>query len=126
MQRKIAKRVLYNEIRKFKYFFHDYQNEMYAPEDFMLRVLTSLDSELFRPYDIICKRQANVDSLIMLAQGTADLFGYCKVRDIELKVHITKLPEQSWYGDFQILLEEQATFQLEAGKIEARRDLKSG
>ena len=24
MQRKIAKRVLYNEIRKFKYFFHDF------------------------------------------------------------------------------------------------------
>ena len=29
---------------------------------------------------------------------------------------IVKLPEQSWFGDFQILLNLESTFQLEAGK----------
>ena len=66
----------------------------------MLSVLTSLDSQLFRPNDVIFKKDEKVKSLILLAQGTADLYGFCKVRSTDLKIHLTTLPVQSWYGDF--------------------------
>ena len=48
MKTRLVKSVLFNDIKKFKYFFHDYKGEgMRAPGDFVLQVMTNLDSQLF-------------------------------------------------------------------------------
>lgn len=33
-----------------------------------------------------------------------------------MKVHVVTLPESSWYGDFQILLDLESSFTVEAGE----------
>ena len=44
IRNKLIKNVLYHDLKKFKYFFHDFTTRARAPDDFMIRVITNLDS----------------------------------------------------------------------------------
>ena len=47
-----------------------------------------------------------VKELIILKSGSCKLYGFVPTPEGDVhKVHVVKLPEQSWYGDFQILLQ---------------------
>ena len=67
---------------------------------------------------MIIKQDSHVDDLIVVAQGKLDLFGFYTHRGQNRKMLILHLPEQSWYGDFQIFLQRESVLQLEAGQPE--------
>jgi len=91
----------------------------------MLNLLGSLDCRLYKPGDNVCTRNEKIHRLILLAEGSCNLYGYCEVRGVEHKIALSHLPERSWYGDFQILLEVQSTFQLEAANYSSKRNKSS-
>ena len=86
-----------------------------APEGFMIKILTQLDALLYKPGDVIIRNNDEVDELVVIGKGSCDLFGYYKVKDAfneenDKKVLISRLPRQSWFGDFQIFLDIKSTF----------------
>ena len=56
-----------------------------------------------------------VPELIIAATGKLKLYGFYDSRGEKHKMHVVTLPTRSWYGDFQILLNIESTFQIEAG-----------
>ena len=84
----------------------------------MVSVLTHLDSHLYATGTVLIAERQKVEDLIVVASGKLNLFGFYDHRGEHKKMQIVKLPTCSWYGDFQILLNFESTFQLEAGKGE--------
>ena len=76
----------------------------------MTSVLTNLDSFMYEPGAVIVEENSKVTDLVVAASGKLNLYGFYTHRKNELKVLIVHLPEQSWYGDFQIMLNEESTF----------------
>ena len=55
--------------------------------------------------------------LIFIAQGTVKLYGFYENRDGDLqRMVIVRLKEGSWYGDFQVLMDCESSFEVEAHK----------
>lgn len=58
-----------------------------------------------------------VSDLVLIATGCCNLYGMYDVDEETVeKILIVTLPKQSWYGDFQIILDLDMSLQLEAGK----------
>ena len=86
-----------------------------APENFIVSVLTQLDSVLYEPGEVIVGYKNQVHDLFFIAQGVASLNGYFDNSEGETKkMCIVRLREGSWYGEFQILLGVESNFELEA------------
>ena len=100
----------------FKFFFEDVIGKYKTTDEVMYAILTNLDSALYQPGEAIIKHMAKVDELILIQQGHCHLYGYSKDKSsgMEQKVNFINLPRYSWYGDFQILLNLNSTFQMEA------------
>ena len=61
LKKRLVNSVLYHDIKKFKYFFHDFVGEgMSAPGDFILQVMTNLDSQLYAIGSVIVEFDAKV------------------------------------------------------------------
>ena len=113
LRNKLVQVVLYHYIRKFKFFFQDYINQIRAPQDFMVRMMTSLDSQLYKPGALILESDQKVDNLILIAQGKCFLNGFIRsgpTGTSDTVVTLVKLIEGSWYGDFNILLDVEMKF----------------
>ena len=84
-----------------------------APQGFVTKVMTQLDALLYKPGSTIVKRDEEIDELVLISKGRCDLMGFFTDRKGRDKtVLITRLPQGSWYGDFQILLDVHSTFSL--------------
>ena len=71
------------------------------PEDFVLQLLTNLDSQLYSPGQVILQREEKVESLMLIQAGKCDLSGFIESRsEGTMKVLIVRLLESSWYGDY--------------------------
>ena len=120
-QEKIVKVVLVNELEVFSYFFEDFVGVRRVPRIFMKNVLTNLTSSVFKQGDVIIKFGEKVKELIVISSGKCELYkpdekvnGEQKISN--LKILLARLPERSWFGDYQIMLELECMLQLEAGK----------
>jgi len=52
-----------------------------------------------------------VNELIVISSGECNLFGfYNSLGEEEKKILLVTLPECSWFGDFQIMLNMDSTF----------------
>ena len=72
---------------------------------------------MYRPGEIIIERGQPVRELVVVGRGNAHLYGYFKdIRGVEKKALLVSLPKCSWFGDFQLLLKLDSTFQLIAGE----------
>ena len=76
----------------------------------MVNVLTHLDSELYKPGEIIVPFDGKIEEMIVVASGNLNLYGLYDHRGETHKMLIAHLPYQSWYGDFQIFLNVESTF----------------
>ena len=86
----------------------------------MDKILTQLDSKLYKPGETMIQHNSEVKELIFIEQGKCNLYGFWPSKEIEnefQKLLIVRLVEKSWYGDAQILLNINSPFQLEAGEI---------
>ena len=109
--------MLVHERRTLDYFFEDKNGKNKASDLFINEVLTQLDSRLYEPGEIIMERNSRVRDLIFIAQGTCKLFGFYEQKDGDLiRMVIVRLREGSWYGDFQVLMDCESSFELEAHK----------
>ena len=72
----------------------------------MIDVVTSLNSQMHDPGAIIVPMGQTMNDLHLVAQGNCELYGYYKdAMGAEYRTLIVSLPTQSWYGDFQIMLD---------------------
>ena len=108
-------KVLGKQMSTFEFFFQDFAGKDKAPESFMISVLTNLDSRLFDKGSVLIEENGKVEDLIVAGEGKLKLYGFYDHRGERHKMHIVNLPVCSWYGDFQILLDLESSFQLEAG-----------
>ena len=88
----------------FEFFFQDFVGKNKAPEAFMMNVVANLDSRLFETGHVLIEENEKVKDLIVVGEGKLKLFGFYEERDERTKMLIVKLPECSWFGDYQILL----------------------
>ena len=115
MKTRLVKSVLLDDIKKFKYFFHDYIGEgTSAPGDFVLQVMTNLDSHLYAIGQVIVQFDEKVESVGLIHSGQCVLNGRIKSRGKEHKVELLKLLESSWYGEFQAIHDLESPFELKA------------
>lgn len=73
-------------------------------------MLTHLDSAIYEPGKVIVAENQKVKELVVVASGKLNLYGFYQHRKERYKMLILHLPEQSWYGDFQIILNRESTF----------------
>ena len=119
LKQKLVNCALIRQKTTFEFFFEDFGGKNKASDAFMIQILTHLDSSLYSPGKIICDENQYVDQLVVVGQGKLNMYGYYEHRGERKKMMILHLPEQSWYGDFQILLKRESSFQLEAGQPNA-------
>jgi signal-transduction protein with cAMP-binding, CBS, and nucleotidyltransferase domain len=82
----------------------------------MFRVLTRLKSRLYRQGETVLEQNQVVRELLLVGRGHVDLYGFFKdEQKQERRALLVTLPEKSWFGDYQILLDLSSTFQLVAG-----------
>ena len=68
-----------------------------------------------------------VENLVLIAKGTCHLYGFNEIDDDNIeKILIVKLKKQSWFGDFQIMLDLEMSFQLEAGEEDKKHNRMAG
>lgn len=86
-----------------------------------MKILTNLESAHYTEGQVIVPYQGVVHDLIFVSKGKCRLYGFYHDREDRLcKQILVRLHEQSWYGDFPILLDISSSFQLEAGKPPAQ------
>ena len=108
LQLKVVKVVLKEHIETFSYFFEDFRGGNKAHMSFVAGVVTSLDYAIYKPGEVIVPAFQPVDSLVMIQSGSCNLNGFNEKQN-----HlIVKLPSKSWYGEMQILLNLNSTFEL--------------
>jgi len=75
--------------------------------------LTQLDSALYSSGQVILPFEKKVRDLIIIEKGSCNLYGFEQSNENKEemdKLLIAKLPECSWFGDFQILLDLNNSF----------------
>ena len=114
LQSKLVKSTLYNTIDTMEFFLNDYKTNTVAPDTLVTELVTKLDMELYLPGENIVVPDQTIHYLRFIAKGSCILWGYDKETDLDYKV--CKLPEKSWFGDYNIFLSLKATFRLQAYK----------
>ena len=117
LQRKLVLTVLSPIRQKLDFFFEDKYENVTAPRDFVVRVLTNLQSALYMPHEVIVGYKEPVDALIFISRSKCRLYGFYKDGENNKthKIYILRLRTGSWFGDFQIFNNVTSMFQLEAG-----------
>lgn len=83
---------------KFFYFFNDCQNQQFADTVFVRKILSRLDCVIFAQQDRIVQAGHPFHCLYFLYKGAVTLV------DRDFKFQIARLPEESFFGDFQLLM----------------------
>ena len=112
-----------------QYFLEDYRGRNKAPLSFLVGVLTNLDCQLFKPDEVIIPARKPVEQLIIIEHGDCNLYGFSPSREdktVMEKNIVVRLPRRSWYGEFQILLNLDSSFQLEAGEVSRKHQKRTG
>lgn len=82
----------------------------------MNQVLTNLDSRIYEIGQVVVENDNKVESVVLIQSGRCNLNGWINSRGDRFKVCVVSLLESSWFGDFQILLDFESTFELEAAE----------
>ena len=84
----------------------------------MIKVVTRLKIQHYRHGEKIVAKGDRMKDLIIVSKGTINLNGYFHdMRGNEFCTRIINLPRKSWYGDYQILLDMNSTFDVTADKV---------
>ena len=114
LQKKLVKSTLYSTIDTMEFFLNDYKTDTMAPDTLVTELVTKLDMELWLPGENIIVPDQTIYYIRFIAKGSCILWGYD--RDTEIDYKVCKLPEKSWFGDYNVFLSLKATFRLQAYK----------
>ena len=71
---------------------------------------------MFKSGEMIVQRDDMVNDFTFIYVGVAHLYDYKTLQDGEvLRSKLVTLKKGSWYGDYQIMLDQNSTWDLEAG-----------
>ena len=112
IQKRLIRTLLLPDIQKFSFFFNENdRSNARAPEHFIVKVMSNLDSKLYHSGQVIIERGSPVENLILIKEGHCNLYSFFEPKtnnaDELIKVLLVKLKQGSWYGDFQILLDSK-------------------
>jgi len=103
LKHRLVSSVLYSQMKSFAFFHEDFEGRNKASVSFIAEILTSLDSQMYLPGTTIIERGSRVKEMVLIKQGKCNLYGFRTSKlDASLleKLHIVRLPEKSWFGDF--------------------------
>jgi hypothetical protein len=84
--------------KKFFYFFNDIEDQNFANKVFIRKILSSLDCQIFPEGSTIVEYGAKFEDFYFCYKGNVTVI------DSKFVLCLTELPEESFFGDFQILL----------------------
>ena len=84
--------------KKFFYFFNDIEDQNFANKVFIRKVLSSLDCQIYAEGTTIVEYGDKFDDFFFCYKGCVTAI------DSKFMLCLTELPEESFFGDFQILL----------------------
>ena len=88
-------------------------DKVYAPENFVSRLMVSFDSIIYDHDDCIVEKGEELDDLFFIMQGSSMLVGTFKNQQgTEVRINVVKLQEGSWYGDFNIFFKQRSQYDL--------------
>ena len=96
--------VLQSYITKFQYFFNDIEFSNFADQNFMRRLLTSLDCQVYPPETTVIQSGKQFEFVYFVYSNKVNILD-----DKELFVLAT-LSEGSWFGDFNAFVEVHSAF----------------
>jgi hypothetical protein len=116
LQSQLFNVILGKTVKRFEFFFHDYNLGNHTSQAFIMSIMTRLNSRLYEKGSIIIKQEKPVENLIFINFGCLHIYGYHEFKDQEmLRFKACTLPKGSWYGDYQILLNVTSNWDIEAG-----------
>lgn len=115
LKEELVKCTLRKDYDKTRYYFNDYKYDNKAPFGFVMKVLTNLHCAIFLEGNKLIEFGKPVYNLNIFMKGSVNLYGYGKLNGEEHRVMLSRLPVGSWYGDYQILMNTNSNFDIEAG-----------
>ena len=120
LKQKLTEKVLEVQIKKLQFFFNDVWTHFQCPRHFVYKIVTHLESTLFESRSIIVNIGEKMDNLIFISDGNCrligqDTFTISEQKAVRRRFHFLDLFQSSWYGDYQILLNQPSNFELVAG-----------
>ena len=120
LKHKFVDAVLGDTVNRIKFFFNDLNDVNDCPRSFIVRIVTELDMELFHPDETIIEPGQVIKYLRFVSQGSCMIYGKDNVMD-KNEFFVCKLPQGSWFGDYQILLNLKCQWRLVAHMKKAKQ-----
>ena len=93
--------ILGKTLKRFDFFFNDYNLGNHTSMAFMMAVMTRLNSRLYERGTVIIEQNKPVENLIFINHGCLHIYGYHEYKDQEmLRFKSCSLRKGSWYGDY--------------------------
>lgn len=80
----------------------------------MRKIICALNCQFYEPFSIIIEKDKPVDAVHFIFNGWAQLTSVYVIEGEEFGFKM-KLIERSWYGEYQVLLNAESTFNMQAG-----------
>ena len=96
IQKRLIRTLLLPDIQKFSFFFNENdRSNARAPEHFIVKVMSNLDSKLYHAGQVIIERGSPVENLILIKEGHCNLYSFFEPKtnnaDELIKVLLVKL-----------------------------------
>jgi len=98
LKNKLCFTLLSKYYKKFYYFFNDLELQNFADPVFIRKVLSNFDMQIFPKGSYIMEAGKTFHYLFFLYKGAA------RVSNPYLGINIVDLPEESFFGDYQLLI----------------------
>lgn len=96
-------------ISKFKYFFNNYEDGVYASKNFVTTFASNLDAVTYAHDDTIIEAGSRVHEFILIYKGAIVLNFRHPVKELrDTFIPLIQFPSGSYFGDFQIMVRPEA------------------
>ena len=112
LKQDLVRASLYRLENKAFYFFNDLQFNIEAPKLYITKILSALSSLIVPIGENVRDIEKSMSYLYLLLEGDATLVGYDFVQGTPVKFNVVKLPEGSWFGDYQIFRNQKSIWDL--------------
>jgi len=119
LKEKLFRSCMTHECKQMAYFFHDKIQHQKADIGLMRKMICALNCSMFEPGAVILEKGREVESVNFVFEGYANLINTYKIKD-DMGEHeygySIRIPERSWFGDYQVLMDVPSTWCMVAGK----------
>lgn len=95
---------LFKEMERLQFFFKDFDGGYSSDNAIIMRIVTSLDAEMFGHGDVVIPMHKLSDKIYFVREQSVT------VLDSRRKMRLVDLPVGSWFGEYQVLFNQTGTF----------------